>query len=106
MPSEWRTSIITLLYKDKSDIQDYNNYRGIKLFSHTIRLWERAIERRLMRDILVPKNQFDFMLGKSTSEAMYLIRRLMESYKDKKDDLHMMFINLRKAYDRVLREAL
>lgn len=29
-----------LLYKNKGDIQNCNNYRGIKLLSHTMKVWE------------------------------------------------------------------
>jgi len=38
MPSDWRHGTIIPLYKSKRDIQDYNNYRGIKLLSHTIKI--------------------------------------------------------------------
>lgn len=37
-----------------------------------------------------------------TIEAIYLLRQLMEKYRDKY--LHMIFINLEKTYDRVPRE--
>ena len=39
-------------------------------------------------------------------EAIYLLQRLMERYRDRKKDLHMVFIDLEKVYDRVLRDIL
>jgi len=105
MPREWRFSTVIPLYKNKGDVQDCNNYRGIKLLSHTIKLWERVIERRLRKIISILENQFGFMPGKSTTEAIYLLRRLMGFYKDRKVNFHLVFINLEKAYDRVPREV-
>ena len=46
-------------------------------------------------------NQFGFMPGRSTMEAIFLIRQVMERYKEKKKDLHMVFIDLKKAYDKI-----
>ncbi|KAL5569413.1 hypothetical protein UlMin_025988 [Ulmus minor] len=47
MPDSWRHSIVVSIYKNKGDIQNCSNYRGIKLMSHTMKHWERVIERRL-----------------------------------------------------------
>jgi hypothetical protein len=46
--------------------------------SHTMKLWERIIEHRLRGVTNVTENQFRFMPGRSTMEAIFLIRQLME----------------------------
>ena len=74
MSDEWRRSILVPIYKNKGDIQSCTNYRRIKLMSHTMKLWERVIEHRLRAIMRVFMNQFGFMPGKSTMEAIFLIR--------------------------------
>ena len=105
MPDEWRKSTLIPLYKNKGDIQDCSNYRGIKLISHTMKLWERVIEHRLREQAKIAKNQFGFMLERSTMEAIHILRRLIERFRVVEKDLHMIFIDLEKAYDRVSRDC-
>ena len=47
MPDEWRKSTLVPIFKNKGDIQECENYRGIKLVSHTLKIWERVIESML-----------------------------------------------------------
>ena len=73
--------LLVPLYKNKGYIQDCSNYRGIKLISHTMQLWERVIEHRLREHAKIAKNQFCFMLGRSTMEAIHILRRLIERFR-------------------------
>jgi Reverse transcriptase (RNA-dependent DNA polymerase) len=73
--------------------------------SHTMNLSERVIEHRLRKLTTVSKNQFGLMPGRSTMEAIFLIRQLMERYREQKD-LHMIFIDLKKVYDKIPRNII
>ena len=67
MPEEWRRSVLTPIYENKGDTQCCGNYRGIKLMSHTIKVWERIIQARLKDRVEISKQQYGFTTGKGTS---------------------------------------
>ena len=53
----------------------------------------------------ISTNKFGFMPGRSTAEAIFLIRQVMERFKEQKD-LHMVFIDLEKDYDKISRNVM
>ena len=46
------------------------------------------------------------MSGKETTDAMFALRMLMEKYRKGQRELHCIFVDLKKAYNRVPREEL
>ena len=36
---EWRDNVIVPIFKEKGDIQDCGNYIGMKMISHTLKIW-------------------------------------------------------------------
>ena len=105
MPEEWRRSVLIPIYKNKGDAQCCENYRGIKL-SHTMKVWERIIKARLRDRVEISKKQYGFMPRKGTTDAIFVLRMLMEKYREGQRELHCVFVDLEKAYDRVPREKL
>ncbi|KAK3514069.1 hypothetical protein QTP70_002908 [Hemibagrus guttatus] len=106
MPEEWRRSVLVPIFKNKGDVQSCSNYRGIKLMSHTMKLWERVVEARLRKVVEICEQQYGFTPRKSTTDAIFALRILMEKYRDGQTELHCVFVDLEKVYDRVPREEL
>ena len=64
------------------------------------------IEDRLRDRVEISKQQYGFMLGKKTTDAMFALKMLMEKYREGQRELHCVFVDLEKAYNKVLREEL
>ena len=106
MPDEWRKSVLVPLYISKRDIKESGNYWGIKLVSHTMKLWERIIEARTRKEVTIAEQQFGFMPGRSTTDAIVCLSMLLEKWTEGQKAVYCAFIDLEKAYDRVPREEL
>ena len=92
MPEEWRKSELVPIYENKGDAQCCGNYRGIKLMSHTMKMWERVVEARLRDKVEIGEQQFGFMPGKSTTDAIFALRLLMEKHREGQQQLHCVFV--------------
>ena len=90
----------------KVSVMDCASYRGVKLLEHGRKVVERLLEKRLRRLVTVDQMQFGFMPGRSTVDAIFILRRMQESYLKKNRKIFIYFVDLEKAFDRVPKKVI
>jgi len=71
-----------------------------------MKLLEHTIEMRLRGLVNISEEQFRFVKGKSTMDALFVLRQVQEKHREGRKELHGVFIDLEKGCDRVPREEL
>ena len=100
VPQQWKYAIIIVLHK-KKDRAECGNYRGISLVAHVGKILLNIITRRLSeyceRVGILPEEQSSFRPNCSTTDMVFVIRRLQKLARKKQIPLHVCFIDLTKA---------
>lgn len=108
-PASWASGFIVPIHK-KGDINDTNNYRGITLVSNLGKIFTSVLTKRVETwfdtNNILSDAQFGFRKGSSTEDAIFVLHNLIESALFKKLRLPCAFIDLKKAFDSVYRNAL
>jgi hypothetical protein len=68
-----------------------------------MRIFEKAMEDILKRLIKIDVRQFGFRPGKSTTDAVFILRQMQEKFEQKKIKLYHALVYLEKAFDWVTR---
>ena len=94
----------------KKDRTECSNYRGISQVAHAGKILLKIIARRLSgyceRAGILREEQSSFRPNRSTTDTMFVIRRLQELARKKRIPLYVCFIDFTKAYDSVDRTCL
>ena len=106
-PTVWTQSLIITLPK-KGNLQMCQNYRTISLISHPSKVMLKILLNRLkpQAEEIIAEEQAGFRTGRSTTEQIFNLRVLMEKYQEHQQDLYHVFIDFKKAFDRVWHAAL
>ena len=105
VPKTWIHAIITCIYKNKGDLFDPSNYRGLSITATCSKIMIRIIINRLQElyEALLLPTQFGFRANKSTNDAIYILRDVIDNTSE---ELYCCFIDLKAAYDWIDRDVL
>jgi hypothetical protein len=102
LPEDLKKSIYIPLPKKERAV-DCEDHRTISLMSHVTKIFTRIILKR-MRNKINPEiadEQCGFVADKSTSNAIFILRTLVERSIEVQVDLYLCFIDYTKAFDKV-----
>ena len=109
LPNEWKSGDIALILK-KPPRTDINNYRPITLISCVSKLLTKILAKRLSaaldKEDIVGPEQNGFRANRSCGDNLFILNTILEFNKSKKLLSHLLFVDLKEAYDRVDRGIL
>ena len=80
---QWKHVIIMMVLHKKKDRTECGNYRGTSLVSHAGKILLKIVARRLLSECceragILPEKQSGFRSNRSTTDMMFVVRRLQE----------------------------
>ncbi|MEW8544065.1 MAG: reverse transcriptase family protein [Candidatus Thiodiazotropha sp.] len=109
-PNNWKESFIVPIFKSGSR-KDPSNYRGIAINSILGKVFSMILTNRLESfakdNQLIGDTQIGFKKGCRTADHMFILTTLIDKYVKKlKSPLYVCFVDFKKAYDSIWRQAL
>ena len=105
-PASWSRVIISMLYKNKRDKDDPNNYRPIALVNVLVKLFTLIICRRLSSwaedNSLLPEFQSGFRTGRRCMDNIFVLNALIQRFlSEVKGKIFALFVDFRRAFPSV-----
>ena len=104
-PNIWKESIVIPIHKQGKPKTDLKNYRPIALTSHTCKLFERIILKRLTqfcnKNNIIPTNQAGFTKNRSSTEHLIKLTTQIKHQFARRQSILATFFDIQKAYDQV-----
>ena len=103
-----RGFVVVFKSPKKGDKTACNNYRGISLLPTTYKSLSSILLSRLIpyAEEIIGDHQCGFRRNRSATDHIFCIRQILEKKWEHNGAVHQLFIDFKKAYDSVRREAL
>ena len=105
IPSIWKHSTIYPIFKGTGSDTDMTNYRPIALLSNLYKVFTNILNQRLNNIIekhnILSDAQFGFRKNRDTTMCINILNEIIGNRNEKGKNLHLMYIDLSKAYDSV-----
>jgi sorting nexin-29 len=91
----------------KGDKTECSNYQGIPLLPTSYKIVSNILPSRLIlyADEIIGDHQCGFRRNRSTTDQIFYIRQILEKKCEYNGTVYRLFIDFKKAYDSVTREA-
>ena len=106
IPSQWQIGRLIRLYKGKGKRGKCTNERGITLSSNVGKMFERIINERALKEIIITENQAGGQKGRSTSDHIALLQEMINEARRNKKPVYIVFLDVTKAYDKAWSDAI
>jgi hypothetical protein len=105
IPSEWKSAVVTPLYKRSGSKDDANNYRGISVLPPIGKIFEKILANQIKEFLdnnnLLFAGQYGFRNNHSCESALHeILSDMFKVLSDRKIGLYF-FIDFKKAFDLV-----
>jgi hypothetical protein len=104
---KWEHAVIINIHK-KGDKSQCTNYRGISLLNYVYKIYVSILKAKLQpkAEHILTGEQCGFSKGRSSTDAVFIIKQIIETRREYNLPLFLLFLDHEKSYDRVNRSKL
>ena len=108
IPNTWKIALVVSIYKGKGPDHDPASYRPISLLPVLYKVYASILQQRIADelDTSIRSTQYGFRASRSTTQPLFLVRRLQDWSRALDKPVHLLFLDWKQAFDTIDHSAL
>ena len=108
IPNTWKIAIVVSIYKGKGPDHDPASYRPISLLPVLYKVYASILQQRIADELdsSIRSTQYGFRAARSTTQPLFLVRRLQDWSRALDKPVHLLFLDWKQAFDTIDHSAL